>query len=435
MDQSINGADTAWVMMSAALVLLMTPGLAIFYGGMVRAKSALNMIMMSFVTMGLVTVLWVFYGYSMTFGPDVGLGLVGDLSKVGLGDAITSVVGSEGHGVPELAFAMFQLTFAIITTALVSGAVADRARFRAWVVFVPIWATFVYFPIAHWAFASDGGNGGWIVDRLGALDFAGGTAVEITSGASALALALVVGRRLGWRKEPMRPHNMPLVLLGAGLLWFGWFGFNAGSALTASPLAASALINTQITTAVAALAWVVTERVRDGHATTLGIASGAIAGAVAATPSCAFVTPLGALVVGVAAGVICSLAVGWKYRFGYDDSLDVVGVHMVGGLVGMLLLGFLATTLVNAAGGDGLLAGGGMDQMWRQLVASVVTMVYAFGVTWVIARAVDRFVGLRVTPEEEIAGVDVVTHAESAYDLVPAGGSVITGGHARGPQG
>ncbi len=432
---SINGADTAWVMVSGALVLLMTPGLAIFYAGMVRAKSALNMIMMSFVTMGLVTVIWVLYGYSMTFGPDVGLGLVGDLSKVGLTDAITSVVGSEGHQIPELAFAMFQLTFAIITTALVSGAIADRARFSAWVVFVPIWVTLVYFPIAHWAFASDDGNGGWIVDRLGALDFAGGTAVEITSGASALALALVVGRRLGWRKDPMRPHNLPLVLLGAGLLWFGWFGFNAGSALTASPLAAAALMNTQITTAVSALFWVATERVRDGHATTLGIASGAIAGAVAATPSCAFVTPLGAVVVGIAAGIVCSLAVGWKYRFGYDDSLDVVGVHMVGGLVGMLLLGFLATTLVNAAGADALLAGGGMDQMWRQLVASVATLVYAFVVTWVIARGVDRALGFRVLPEEEIAGVDVVAHAESAYDLVPSGGSVVTGGPPRGPQG
>ncbi|MGB8020020.1 MAG: ammonium transporter [Candidatus Nanopelagicales bacterium] len=434
MEVGINAADTVWVLVCAALVLLMTPGLALFYGGMVRAKSVLNMIMMSFVCMGLVTVLWVLYGYSMVFGPDVGLGLVGDLSKAGLGDAVTSVVGSPGHQIPELAFVMFQLTFAIITSALLSGAIADRAKFGAWLVFVGVWVTLVYFPIAHWAFAVDGGDGGWIVDRLHALDFAGGTAVEITSGASSLALALVLGRRLGWRKDPMRPHNMPLVLLGAGLLWFGWFGFNAGSALTATPLAATAMMNTQIATALGALAWVATERVRDGHATTLGIASGAVAGAVAITPACGFVTPLGAMVVGAVAGVVCSVAVGLKYRFGYDDSLDVVGVHMVGGLVGMLLIGVLATTLVNSAGGDGLVAGGGMDQMWRQVVASLVTLAYAFTSTWLIARGLDRLMGFRLQPEIERAGVDIAAHAESAYDFVAAGGSVISGHPMRDPH-
>jgi Amt family ammonium transporter len=434
MQDTYNAADTAWVMICAALVLLMTPGLALFYGGMVRAKSVLNMIMMSFVAMGLVTVLWVLYGYSMVFGRDIGFGLVGGLSKVGLGDAVTSFVGAPGHRIPELAFVMFQLTFAIITAALLSGAIADRTKFRAWVVFVCVWVTLVYFPIAHWAFAVDGGKGGWIVDRLHAIDFAGGTAVEITSGASALALAIVLGRRLGWRKDPMRPHNLPLVLLGAGLLWFGWFGFNAGSALTASPLAATAMMNTQIATAVGALAWVVTERVRDGHATTLGVASGAVAGAVAITPACGFVTPMGAILVGAVAGVVCSMAVSAKYRIGYDDSLDVVGVHMVGGLVGMLLLGFLATTAVNPGGGNGLLAGGGLDQMWRQVVASLVTLVYAFGVTWIIARVIDRMMGFRLLPEQEMAGVDVHAHAESAYDFAPAGGSVVSSHPMRGPH-
>lgn len=424
----MNAADTVWVLVSAALVLLMTPGLALFYGGMVRAKSVLNMIMMSFVCMGLVTVLWVLYGYSLAFGPDVGFGLVGNLSRMGLGGSLTTFVGAPGHQIPELAFVMFQLTFAIITAALLSGAIADRTRFGSWLVFVGIWVTLVYFPIAHWAFASNGGNGGWIVDRLHALDFAGGTAVEITSGASSLALALVLGPRLGWGKDPMRPHNMPLVLLGAGLLWFGWFGFNAGSALTATPLAATAMLNTQIATAVGALGWVLTERVRDGHATTLGIASGAVAGAVAITPACGFVTPMGAIVVGAAAGLICSVAVGLKYKLGYDDSLDVVGVHMVGGLVGMLMIGFLATTLANASGANGLIAGGGFDQLWRQFVACAATLAYAFTATYLIARLVSRAMGFRLPPDEEIAGVDVAAHAESAYDLVAAGGSLI-GGH------
>lgn len=425
MTDSFNPADTVWVLVSAGLVLLMTPGLALFYGGMVRSKSVLNMIMMSFFTMGIVTLLWVLYGYSMAFGTDVGLGLVGGFSDLGLRSAITSFVGAPGHEIPELAFAMFQLTFAIITAALLSGAIADRTRFRAWGVFVAIWATLVYFPIAHWAFAGDG----WMIGRLHALDFAGGTAVEITSGASSLALALVLGPRLGWKKDPMRPHNLPLVLLGAGLLWFGWFGFNAGSALTATPLAATAMMNTQIATAMGALAWVATERVRDGHATTLGIASGAVAGAVAITPACGFVTPLGALLVGLIAGFVCSMAVGLKYRYGYDDSLDVVGVHMVGGLVGMILIGILATVLVNPGGADGLLAGGGLGQLWRQCVASAVTLAYAFGVTYLIARGVDRIVGFRLSPDEELAGVDVVTHAESAYDFVGSSGSIIATTH------
>lgn len=427
MAEDINGADTAWVMISAALVLLMTPGLALFYGGMVRSKSVLNMIMMSFVTMGLVTVVWVLYGFSLAFGTDSGGGLIGNLADAGMSGALNSVTGAPGHEIPTLAFAMFQLTFAIITAALLSGAIADRAKFGTWVVFIVIWASIVYVPIAHWAFAAQGGSGGWIVDRLHALDFAGGTAVEITSGASSLALALVLGPRMGWGKDPMRPHNLPLVLLGAGLLWFGWFGFNAGSALTSGSLAATAMFNTQLATGAGALAWVAKERWRDGHATTLGVASGAVAGAVAITPACGFVTPLGALAIGTIAGFVCAWAVTVKFRLGYDDSLDVVGVHMVGGLLGMLLIGILAATAANPAGADGLLHGGGLDQLWRQGLASAVTLVYAFSVTWLLARGLQRIMGFRADPEEEIVGLDVVTHAESAYDLLGMSGGSMSG--------
>ena len=338
---------------------------------MVRAKSVLNMMMMSFLAMGLVTIIWVLFGFSLAFGDDVGAGLIGDLGFLGLGGTLDQTVGAEGSGIPLLAFAMFQLTFAIITAALLSGAVADRVRIRAWVVFIAAWSIVVY--PRRWRTGRSSfhdGAGGWIGDRLGALDFAGGTAVEINSGFSSLALAIVVGRRIGWRRDPMRPHNLPLVLLGAGILWFGWFGFNAGSALAANGLAATALINTQISTACAALTWVVVERLRDGKATTLGVASGAVAGAVAITPACGFVTPVGALVIGLAAGAICSLAIGLKYRFGFDDSLDVLGVHGVGGIVGMIAIGLFATVAANGAGADGLFYGGvsacWADSWWRR---------------------------------------------------------------------
>ena len=287
---------------SAALVLFMTPGLAIFYGGMVRAKSALNMMMMSFAAIGVTTIIWVLYGYSLTFGTSQG-GLIGDLGNIGLSGTLDQVVGAEGHQIPTLAFAMFQLTFAIITVALLSGAIADRAKYGSWVLFVAAWVTLVYIPVAHWAFASQSGSGGWIIDKLGALDFAGGTVVEINSGAAALALAIVLGKRDGFRRDPMRPHNMPLVLLGAGMLWFGWFGFNAGSALSAGSLAATAMINTQIASAAAAMSWITFEKFRDGKATTLGVASGAIAGAVVITPACGYVNPIGALILGLIAGV------------------------------------------------------------------------------------------------------------------------------------
>jgi len=418
------------VLISAALVLLMTPGLALFYGGMVRSKNVLNMIMMSFLCMGLITVIWTIYGYSVTFGSDQAGGLIGGFDYIGLKGTLDAVVGPDGSQIPLLAFAVFQLTFAIITAALLSGAVADRVKFSGWTIFIGLWATVVYFPIAHWAFFLDGGNGGWIADRLQALDFAGGTAVEINSGFSALALALVVGKRIGWRREPMRPHNLPLVLLGAGLLWFGWFGFNAGSALMAGQLTATVFMNTQIATATAALAWIAVEQFRDGRPTTLGVASGAVAGAVAITPACGFVNPMGAMVIGLLGGAICSLAVGLKYRFGYDDSLDVVGVHGVGGLVGMISIGLVATTSANAAGGNGLFMGGGFSLLAKQLVAASVTLVYAFVVTGALAFLVEKTVGLRVSPDEERAGMDVTQHAESAYDFAGAAGGVFAGvGH------
>jgi Amt family ammonium transporter len=431
MEDTINTGNTAWVLMSAALVLVMTPGLAMFYGGMVRAKSVLNMLMMCFLSMGIVTIIWVTVGFSLTFGTDSALGLIGNFEYIGLNNTIGEVIST---GVPLPAFAMFQLTFGIITAALVAGAVADRVKISAWIAFISLWALFVYIPIAHWAFAFDDGAGGWIGDRLGALDFAGGTAVEINSGFSALALAIVVGKRLGWHRDSMRPHNLPLVLLGAGMLWFGWFGFNAGSALAADGLAANAMINTQVATATAALGWVLVERIRNGKPTTLGIASGAIAGAVAITPSCGFVNPMGALVIGLAAGSICALAVELKHRFGYDDSLDVLGVHGIGGIVGMVGIGFLATTAVNAGGADGLFFGGGTALVGKQVLASIATMAYAFAVTWILAMIVDKTIGLRITPAQERAGIDISEHAETAYEFSDASvGSFSGTGRSTGP--
>ena len=401
---------------SAALVLFMTPGLAIFYGGMVRAKSALNMMMMSFAAIGITTIIWVVYGYSLTFGKSQG-GFIGDLGHVGLSGTLDQVVGAEGHQIPTLAFAMFQLTFAIITVALLSGAIADRAKYGSWVIFVAAWVTLVYIPVAHWAFASQSGSGGWIIDKLGALDFAGGTVVEINSGAAALALAIVLGKRDGFRRDPMRPHNMPLVLLGAGMLWFGWFGFNAGSALSAGSLAATAMINTQIASAAAAMSWITFEKFRDGKATTLGVASGAIAGAVVITPACGYVNPIGALILGLIAGVASSYAVSRKYKFGYDDSLDVVGVHGVSGVIGMIGIGLFATATVNATGKEGLFINGSPDLLIKQLIAIVAVAAFSFCATWLIATVITRTLGFRVPREEELTGLDTTYHAESAYDI------------------
>ena len=407
----MNSGDTAWVLICGALVLFMTPGLAIFYGGMVRTKSTLNMMMMSFSAIGVTTIIWSLYGYSLAFGE--GGAFIGDLKHLGLAGTVNKLIGPDGHQIPVLAFTMFQLTFAVITIALLSGTIADRAKFSAWLIFVALWITFVYTPIAHAAFTSNG----FFAKNLGALDFAGGTVVEINSGAAALALALVLGKRDGFKRDPMRPHNMPLVLLGAGMLWFGWFGFNAGSALQASSLAASAMINTQIATACASLSWIIVEKFREGSATTLGIASGAIAGAVAITPACGFVNPIGALVIGLIAGATSAWAVTRKFRWGYDDSLDVVGVHGVGGFVGMIGIGILATKLVNDAGRDGLFSSGKFDLLFNQLTASVLTALYSFCVTFLIAYLIKKTIGFRVDREVEITGLDTSIHAESAYDV------------------
>jgi Amt family ammonium transporter len=415
----LSAGDTAWVLTSAALVLLMTPGLALFYGGMVRAKGVLNMLMMNFAAIAVVSVLWVLYGFSLALSTDVGGGLLGGLSNVGL----RGLLGDDSLSgtIPSTVFVAFQAMFAIITVALISGAIADRAKFSAWLVFVALWSTLVYFPVAHWVFFFDDGNGGWIGDRLGAIDFAGGTAVHINAGAAALALALVLGQRVGWRKEPMRPHNLPLVLLGASLLWFGWFGFNAGSAVAADGAAGVAFINTQAATAAAVLGWLLVEKIRDGKPTTLGAASGAVAGLVAITPSCSSVTPIGALVIGVAAGVLCALAVSLKTKLGYDDSLDVVGVHLVGGMVGSLLIGLFASAAA-PAGVDGLLYGGGLSQLGRQTVAVVAVLAYSFVVSWLIGKAIDATIGFRVSTEDEVNGIDLAEHAETAYDFSTIGG-------------
>jgi ammonium transporter, Amt family len=422
MPAGFSAGDTAWVLVSAALVMLMVPGLALFYGGMVRAKSALNMLMMSISCLAVITVVWVLYGYSLAFGPDAFGGLIGTFRHAGMaGVSINGLTGS----IPTLVFASFQLMFAAITTALLSGSIADRTKFGSWLVFVVAWSTVVYFPVAHWVFYSAAGHGGWIVDHLHAIDLAGGTVVEVNSGASGLALALVLGPRLGFKRDPMRPHSLPLVVLGAGLLWFGWFGFNAGSALATGGLAGAAFFNTQVAGAAGVLGWLAVEKRRDGHATTLGAASGAVAGLVGITPACGSVSPLGALAIGVLAGVASSYAVGLKFRLGYDDSLDVAGVHGVGGIVGTVFIGVLATSAVTGHA-RGVLYGGGADLLWRQAVAVVAVGAYAFVMTWLVAKAIERLIGFRVSRDDELAGLDLLVHGESAYDL---GAHTAGGGH------
>ncbi|MBO0655267.1 ammonium transporter [Streptomyces triculaminicus] len=403
----MNGADTAFVLISAALVMLMTPALAFFYGGMVRVKSALNMLMMSFISLGIVTVLWVLFGYSLAFGDDIGAGLLGDLGHIGLKGIAPDTLTGGKEGIPVLAFALFQLMFAVITPALMSGALADRVKFSAWALFITLWVTAVYFPVAHWVWHADG----WLF-KLKVIDFAGGTAVHINAGIGALAAVLVVGKRVGFAKDPMRPHSLPLVMLGAGLLWFGWFGFNAGSALSANGTAANMAMNTQVATGAAMLGWLAYERIRHGAFTTLGAASGAVAGLVAITPSGAAVNAFGAILIGLVAGAVCSWAVGLKFKLGFDDSLDVVGVHLVGGVIGTLLVGLLAT--------DGV---GGLTQLGRQAAGAFSVMAYSFVVSWLLAKLVDKLMGFRADEEDEISGVDQAYHAESAYDLSAVGGA------------
>ena len=414
----MDTGSTAWILAASAAVALMIPGLALFYGGMTAARSTLNMMMMVFGAVALTGVIWVLYGYSAVFGNSLGgVGLLGDPTEyLGLGQLMSPTPDAT---LPPMLVAAFQALFAAITVALVAGAVADRMKFGAWMVFAGLWVTLVYLPVAHWVFAFDAPDGsvvgGWIANQLKAIDFAGGTAVHINAGIAGLAVVLILGRRLGWPRSP-RPHNLPATVLGAGILWFGWFGFNAGSALAAGTAASVVFMTTFVAACAALLAWLVVEKLRDGHATTLGAASGLIAGLVAITPSCGAVSPIGAIVIGLVAGAVCPFAIGLKRRFGYDDALDVVGVHLVGGILGTLLIGLLATDAA-PNGRSGLFYGGGWELLGEQAVAAVSVMAYSFVVTGLIALVLHKSMGLRVDADTERAGVDLVLHSETAYDL------------------
>ena len=412
----MDSGNTAWVLASAALVLFMTPGLAFFYGGMVRSKNVLGMLMQNFFSMGLVSVLWALIAFSLAFGD--GGKYIGDFNLAGLAHIASDKFVLPGYvdnfalTVPVLAFCAFQLMFAIITPALITGAIADRVKFRGWVVFLGAWLLLVYSPVAHWVFSPTG----WLFQK-GALDFAGGTVVHINAGVAALACVLVLGKRKGWPNEAMPPHSLPLTLLGTGILWFGWFGFNAGSAGAANNLAAQAFLNTNNAAAAAMLGWLVVERLKTGHATTLGGASGAVAGLVAITPCAGFVGGLSPIIIGFSAGIICFLAIQLKFKFGYDDSLDVVGVHLVGGIVGSLMVGFFADKGVNPLGADGLFAGGGGTLLTNQAIAVAATLVWSFVISFILAKVIDVTIGFRVTADDEAVGLDLTQHAETAYSL------------------
>jgi Amt family ammonium transporter len=405
----MDTGDAAWVLMSAALVLFMTPGLALFYGGMDRAKNVLNMLMMNFWCLLIVPVVWVLCGYSLAQGGDLGA-WIGDLEWAGLKGLNLATDGGT-----QLAFVIFLGMFAVITPALISGAVADRMKFSAWAIFVPVWLLLVFVPVFKWVY------GGWLAER-GSIDFAGGTAIHVNAGIAALALVLVLGKRKGWPQEGHPPHNMPMVMLGTGILWFGWFGFNAGSAGAANGQAIAAFLNTFLAAAAAGLAWAIVEKLRDGHFTNLGAASGIVAGLVAITPCAGFVSGMSPLIIGAVAGVICCFAVGLKSKLGYDDALDVVGVHFVGGLVGSLLLGLFASPDFypeSAAAYNGfkagLFEGGGTSLLMEQALANGVTIIYSFAVTTLIALALKATIGLRVDEETEVNGLDLAEHAETAY--------------------
>ena len=406
----IDTGDTAWMLMSAALVLLMTPGLALFYGGMVRAKNVLGTIMHSFIIMALISVQWVLFGYSLAFGPDFG-GIIGKLSWVGLNGVGLDPYPDYAATVPHQAFMIYQAMFAIITPALITGAIAERMKFKTFIIFALLWSTLVYDPLAHWVW----GVGGWM-RKMGALDFAGGTVVHISSGISALAAAILIGKRKGYRTNPMAPHNLPMTITGAAILWFGWFGFNAGSAIAAGKLSTSAFVVTHVATAAAALSWAAAEWVYKGKATTLGAASGAVAGLVAITPGSGFVGPMPALIIGFGAGILCYLGIMVKNRFGYDDSLDVVGVHGVGGTWGALATGLFASKAINDAGDNGLFFGN-PGLLGIQAVAVLVTWVYAFVMTLIILKILDWTMGLRVSDEEEETGLDLSQHSETGYNF------------------
>jgi len=418
-DPGVAAGNTSWMIVATALVLLMTPGLAFFYGGMVRAKSVLNMMMMSFISIATIAVIWVIYGYGLAFGPDVAGGLFGNPSDfVGLNGVSNDASLAASYGVPFLVMVAFQATFAIITVALISGSVADRMKFAAWTIFTIVWVTLVYAPIAH---------GVWGGGLLGSfsptpvIDFAGGTVVHINAGAAGLALAILLGLRKGFGKEPFKPHNLPFVMLGAALLWFGWFGFNAGSEFGADATAGRAFLNTMIAPALAMLGWLLVEKIRDGKPTSLGAASGVVAGLVAITPAAASVDTWGALAIGFIAGAICSLAVALKYKFGYDDSLDVVGVHLVGGIIGTVLIGFFAnldegTTWAIDGAKNGLFYGGGAEQLASQFIGAGVAVVYSFVVTLLIGLILKVTIGIRVSEETEVSGIDLAEHGETAYE-------------------
>ena len=415
----MDQGNTAFVLISAALVLLMTPGLAFFYGGMVKAKSVVSMMMLSFGSLGLIGVLWVVYGYAIAFangGSDTFIGIDGwfgiDTAFIGLNAQVADAAAPSG-AYPTLAFVAFQATFAIITVALISGAIADRAKFGAWMIFAGVWATVVYFPVANWVFnftLEDGKvvDGGWIVNNLGVIDFAGGTAVHINAGAAGLALAIVLGKRFGFSKGITQPHNVPLTLLGTALLWFGWFGFNSGSEVAADGIASLAFINTMAAPSAAMLGWILIEKIKHGKATSIGAASGAVAGLVAVTPACASLTPMWAILLGLVAGVLCALAIDLKFSLGFDDSLDVVGIHLVGGIVGTLFVGIFGT-------GVGAAFGYGWHQFGMQALGAAAVLVYSFVLSLIIGFAIEKTIGFRVKAEDEIAGIDTVVHGEEAY--------------------
>lgn len=409
-----NTGDTAWVLVSSALVLFMTPGLAFFYGGMVRSKNVLGMLMQNYVTMAVVSIVWVFVTYSLAFGPDWGgFGIIGTLHFFGLAhinQQVPGFVGTKAQSIPPVVFVIFQMMFAIITPAIITGSTADRLKLSAFIVFICVWSVLVYAPIAHWVFSPNG----WLA-KMGVEDFAGGSVVEMNCGIAGVAVAMVVGRRRGWPKDSMTPHNVPLALIGAGILWFGWFGFNAGSALGANLLSANAFINTNTAGAAALLAWIVGEKIRTGKSTTLGAVSGAVAGLVAITPACGFVNVWGALFIGIAAGFVCESAVHIKFRFKIDDSLDVGGVHLVGGIIGTLLIGFFGSRAIN--GVNGLFLGGNVTLLWHQALAVVVTIVYGFVVTWLIATVIHKTMGMRISESEETLGMDLALHAERGYEF------------------
>jgi Amt family ammonium transporter len=422
----LDTGDTAWVLASSALVLFMTPGLALFYGGMVRAKNILGTMMHSVFAMGIVSILWVLVGYTLAFGNDVG-GVIGNLDFLGFAG-----VGADPHPaalgatIPHSAFALFQMMFAIITPALISGAFAERVKFSGYVVFISLWLLLVYAPIAHWVWHPEG----WLF-KLGALDFAGGTVVHINAGIAALAAVIIIGKRRGFGKEAFVPHNLTMTILGTGILWFGWFGFNAGSALGANGLAASAFLATNLGAAAGACGWALMESLKDRKATSLGIASGAVAGLVAITPAAGFVSPLGAIAIGLIGGVVCSKAVSLKFRLGYDDSLDVVGVHLVGGLVGALLTGVFADLAVNeAAVLNGLVNGGGFELLGKQVIAIGASLAFSLIVSLVLVKLVDMTIGFRIAEDEEVSGLDLTQHSEVGYAL-----SEGAGGHSLAPSG